>query len=452
MEIGFSGGSFYNYFIPPLFSPPTLPVQRAGRRGNFDRMKRFVIVGGGAAGFFAAVACARACAAEGQQAEVMVLERGGSFLTKVLVSGGGRCNVTHAGRDSREMAGFYPRGGRALIGAFQRFGPPETVAWFAERGVKLKAEADGRMFPVTDSSQTIVDALVGAAREAGVILRRHCGVDGAVAREGGGFELRLSDGSSLHCDRLLLATGGCRSGEGTGAALARGLGHGVEPPVPSLFTFRIDVRWLRELAGLSVNPVEVSVPGTKLRERGPLLATHWGVSGPAILRLSAWGARVLHGMGYAFPLRVNWLPGIPEQVLLEALLARAQEQPAGAIGKAGWPPLPLRMWVALLEHAGIAPEARWGTLSRAVLRRLSEQMMRTDFQVTGKSPNKAEFVTCGGVRLPEVDFKTMQSRVAPGLFLAGELLDIDGLTGGFNFQAAWTTGWIAGRAMADNQN
>lgn len=410
--------------------------------------KRVVIVGGGAAGFFAAAACAKAGAEAGRPVEVTILERGNAFLTKVLVSGGGRCNVTHAGRDSREMAARYPRGGRALIGPFERFGPPETVAWFAERGVPLKTEPDGRMFPVTDSSQTIADALIRAARGAGVNLVLHCGVERAAARPGGGFRLRLSDGRGVEAEALLLATGGCRSGEGSGAALARSLGHTIEPPVPSLFTFRIETPWLRELAGVSAEPVELSVPGTKLRERGPVLATHWGLSGPAVLRLSAWGARTLHEAGYSFPLRVNWLPGTPADGLAEALLERGRSQPAAAIGRTAWAPLPLRLWIALLGAAEIAPEARWGTVSRTALRRLAEQLTRTELQVTGKSPNKAEFVTCGGVRLSEVDFKTMQSRITPGLFFAGELLDIDGLTGGFNFQEAWTTGWIAGQAMA----
>ncbi|MDD5350188.1 MAG: NAD(P)/FAD-dependent oxidoreductase [Chthoniobacteraceae bacterium] len=409
-------------------------------------MKRIVIAGGGAAGFFAAITCAETCAEMGQPAEVMVLEHGAAFLTKVRLSGGGRCNVTHASSDARDLAAHYPRGGRALIGPFQRFGPPETTAWFQARGVALKTEGDGRMFPATDSSQTIVDALLRAASAAGVILRAHCGVEGAVRREGGGFDLTLSGGRALFCDRLLLATGGCRLGGGE--ALARSLGHTVEPPVSSLFTFRVETPWLRALAGVSANPVEVSVPGTKLRERGPLLATHWGVSGPAILRLSAWGARLLHERDYQFPLCVHWLPGSSREALTAAFLAKGASQPAGFVWKSPLPPLPLRLWEALLAAARVPPETRWGALSREARERLATQLTRTEFQVTGKSANKAEFVTCGGVRLAEVDFKTQQSRIAPGLFFAGELLDIDGLTGGFNFQAAWTTGWSAGRAMA----
>ena len=409
-------------------------------------MKRIVIAGGGAAGFFAAIECAEACAAQGQPAEVVLLERRDDFLTKVRISGGGRCNVTHACFDARALAASYPRGGRALIGPFQRFGPADTVAWFNKRGVALKTESDGRMFPTTDSSQTIVDCFLRSALDAGVELTARCGVESATQRPGGGFALTLSDGRALVCDKLLLATGGSSREAG---ALAQSLGHTLEPAVPSLFTFRVETPWLRALSGVTVEPVEVSVPGTRLRERGPVLATHWGLSGPAILRLSAWGARTLHGLDYRFPLHIHWLPEFTQEALCVALQERAISHPAGLVMKMPLRPLPNRLWEQLVLAAGVAPETRWGAFPRAALQRLLAQLTRTEFQVTGKSPNKAEFVTCGGVRLGEVDFKTMQSRVAPGLHLAGELLDIDGLTGGFNFQAAWTTGWLAGRALAN---
>ena len=406
-------------------------------------MKRVVIVGGGAAGIFAAIACAEA----EPSCEVVVLERGGDFLTKVRISGGGRCNVTHACFDPRELATYYPRGGRALIGPFQRFGPADTDDWFKARGVALKTESDGRMFPATNSSETIVDCLLRSARAAGVILTARCGVDHVDKRPGGGFVLTLSDGRPLECDRLLLASGGSRSGGGLETSV-ESLGHTLEPPIPSLFTFRIETPWLRELSGLSAEPVEVSVPGTKLCERGPVLATHWGLSGPAILRLSAWGARSLHALGYRFPLNINWLPAFSQEALLAELQARGESQPAGLVVKTPVRPLPNRLWEQLALAAGIAPQTRWGAFARPALQRLLAQLTRTEFQVAGKSANKAEFVTCGGVRLGEVDFKTMQSRIVPGLYFAGEFLDIDGLTGGFNFQAAWTTGWTAGHALA----
>lgn len=410
-------------------------------------MKRIVIVGGGAAGIFAAVACADACAEANQRAEIVVCERGPDFLTKVRVSGGGRCNVTHACFDARQLAERYPRGGRTLIGPFQRFGPAETLEWFKARGVSLHTESDGRMFPVTDSSQTIIDCLLRSARAAGVVLQTHCGVNAVAQRPGGGFLLTLSDGHSLDCEQLLLAGGGCRSGGALETSL-EALGHKLEMPVPSLFTFRVETAWLRELSGLSVDEAELCVPGTKLRECGPVLATHWGLSGPAILRLSAWGARTLQAADYRFPLQVNWLPQFSQEALTAQFQARAESQPAGLVLKNPVRPLPNRLWERLILAAGVAPETRWGAFPRAAVQRLLAQLTRTEFQVTGKSTNKAEFVTCGGVRLGEVDFKTMESRLMPGLHFAGEFLDIDGITGGFNFQAAWTTGWIAGRHMA----
>jgi predicted Rossmann fold flavoprotein len=402
---------------------------------------RVVIVGGGAAGFFAAIACAKAR----PDADVLLLEAGRQFLTKVRISGGGRCNVTHACFDPRALSERYPRGGRALIAPFHRFQPCDTVEWFTERGARLKTEPDGRMFPVTNSSETIVDCLLEAARDAGVELRPNCGVK--TARRGDAdFELTLSDGSMIECEKLCVAIGGCRT-----PAMGRWieeLGHTIESPVPSLFTFHVETPWLRELPGVAVEDVEVSVPGTNLHERGPLLVTHWGVSGPAVLRLSAWGARELHDRNYHFPLRVNWLPGRNADSLLAEFQSRRDSQPGKAVRNSPVDALPARFWEALAREAGIGPDVRWTTLPRTGALALAERLIHTELPVTGKSLNKDEFVTCGGVRLREVDFKTMESRVQPGLYFAGEVLDIDGVTGGFNFQAAWTTGWIAGHAMA----
>jgi predicted Rossmann fold flavoprotein len=407
--------------------------------------QRVVVAGGGAAGFFAAVACAEAA----PEAELTVLEKGPQFLSKVRISGGGRCNVTHASSDERDFAAHYPRGGQALIGPFQRFQASDTVAWFESRGVRLKTESDGRMFPVTDSSQTVVDCLLRAAAAARVRLTPNCGLEAVVKRPGGGFDLALTTGAALACDRLLLATGGCRA-----PALGRvavSLGHSLAPPVPSLFTFQIETPWLRELAGVSVPAVEVSVPGTRLRERGPLLVTHCGLSGPAILKLSAWGARELHDRDYRFPLQLNWLPHFDPETLAAELQSRRQAQPARYLVNTPLAPLTARLWERLVIAAGIRRETRWAELSRPAGHHLVQQLLGTELRVTGKNLNQDEFVTCGGVRLSEVDFKTMASRLCPGLYFAGELLDIDGLTGGFNFQAAWTTGWIAGRAMAGDR-
>jgi len=399
--------------------------------------KRVVIVGGGAAAFFAAIAAAE------QGAEVTVLEKTPRFLEKVRISGGGRCNVTHACGDPREFAARYPRGQRALLGPFQKFFATDTVVWFEARGVKLKAEADGRMFPVTDSSETIIDCLLEAAQKAGVRLRLNCGVQSVSKLKAGGFEVRLLS-ERIFCDKVLLATGGCRGV--AGGQLAVSLGHTPASPVPSLFTFQIESAWLRSLAGVSAD-AEVAVPAAKLRERGPLLVTHWGLSGPAVLKLSAWGARTLHGLNYQFPLLVNWLPESNSEKIVQEFQARRESVGAKLVVNAPLTPLTARLWEQLVLAAGIVRETRWSALTRAQSHALAQQLLRTEFSVTGKSLNKDEFVTCGGVKLGEVNFQTMESKLCPGLYFAGELLDIDGLTGGFNFQAAWTTGYIAGRAM-----
>ena len=399
------------------------------------------MVGGGAAGIFAAITCAEAMPG----AEVIVLEKSPQFLTKVRISGGGRCNVTHTCFDAREFATRYPRGGKELIGPLQRFSARDTMTWFEARGVRLKTEGDGRMFPVTDSSQTVMDCLLQAAKTAGVKLRANCGVETG-QRDASGFEITLANREKLSCDRLLLATGGCR-GVAFGN-LAVSLGHTLINPVPSLFTFNTETEWLRTLAGVSVESADVSVAGTGLCERGPVLITHWGLSGPAILRLSAWGARELHLRDYHFPLLVNWLPGFALEKIAREFQARRETQGAKLVANAPLAPIPARLWDALVAASGIEREARWASLTREQQQRLEQQLTRTEFAVTGKSLNKDEFVTCGGVRLTELNFKTMESRVCPGLYFAGELLDLDGITGGFNFQAAWTTGWIAGRALA----
>ena len=419
--------------------------------------RRVIIAGGGAAGFFAAIACAEAdpgCA-------VTLYEATAHPLAKVKVSGGGRCNVTHACFEPRELVQRYPRGGRELLGAFHRWQPRDTVEWFAQRGVPLKTEADGRMFPVTDDSQTIVDCLIHAAEKAGVVLRMNCGVktvEGrAPARPGGEtaspefgppqFRLTLTTGEAVPCDRLLLATGGSKTN--AGFEIARQFGHTIEPPVPSLFTFHIDDPRLKELAGVSVGEAVTAVRGTALKERGPLLITHWGLSGPAILKLSAWGARELHGRDYKFTLGVNWAPAFKPETLRAELEKARVANPKKQLGT--WCPLglPLRLWERLLGAAGLKPETQWAAVPGAAWRALAAQVGEGKFAVRGKSMFKEEFVTCGGVRLSEVDFKTMESRLQPGLHFAGEVIDVDGITGGFNFQNAWTTGHLAGRAMGE---
>jgi predicted Rossmann fold flavoprotein len=402
---------------------------------------KIIVVGGGAAGFFAAITAAE------NGADVTVLEKTSRFLDKVRISGGGRCNVTHACFEPREFSSRYPRGGRALLSPFQIFSARDTVAWFESRGVKLKTEADGRMFPVTDSSQTIVNCLFDAAEKAGVTLRLNCAVESAVKTAEGKFELTLARNEKIRCDKLLLATGGCRAA--AAGQLAVSLGHTLQTPVPSLFTFQIETPWLRSLAGVSLADAEVSAPTAKLRERGPLLVTHWGLSGPAILKMSSWGARTLHDLNYQFPLLVNWLPESNAEKIAAEFQTRRESAGAKLLVNVPVFPLTARLWEQLVLAAGIARDTRWSALTRTQAHALAQQLVRSEFLVTGKSLNKDEFVTCGGVKLGEVNFKTMGSKFCPGLFFAGELLDIDGLTGGFNFQAAWTTGFIAGRAMAN---
>lgn len=400
------------------------------------------VAGGGAAGFFGAIACARSR----PDAHVVILEKSPAPLAKVEISGGGRCNVTHACFDPRALAGRYPRGGRELIGAFHRWQPRDTAAWFAEQGVELKTEADGRMFPRTDDSRTITTCLIRAAGAAGVRMRTSCGIAGAGRLPAGGFRLALTDGGTMDCDRLLLATGGNLNSAGHDIAAA--LGHRIEPLVPSLFTFNIRDERLADLPGISVPDALVAAPGTKLSQSGPVLVTHWGLSGPAVLKLSAWGARAFAERDYAFDLSVNWLPSLDRETLIARLGKIRAESPAKQAGT--FPPIPLpgRLWRALLAGAGIDPACRWTAVSNRALGSIAAAVQDARFHVAGRSLFKDEFVTCGGVSLREVDFRTMESKICPGLFLAGELLDIDGLTGGFNLQAAWTTGRIAGLAMA----
>jgi hypothetical protein len=404
---------------------------------------RILIVGGGAAGFFAAIHAAEAAPG----ARVCLYEATAHPLAKVRVSGGGRCNVTHACPEPRELVKRYPRGGRELLGPFTRFGPRDTIAWFEVRGVTLKTEADGRMFPDTDDSATIIAALRTAADRAGVRLFTSMGVRSLARAPGGaGFDVIFTDDSAATFDRVLLATGGNKGS--AGLAIAAALGHAIEPPVPSLFTFHIADPRLVGLEGVSVPDAATSVPGAKLAERGPLLVTHWGLSGPAILKLSAWGARDLAARDYRFPLLVSWT-GETLIKTTETLVAWRLANPRKQITTLNPFALPSRLWERLVAAVpGLAPDAQRAGVSKENLQRLAARIAASEFAVEGKSLNKEEFVTCGGIRLREVDFKTMESRLVPGLHFAGEMLDIDGVTGGFNFQAAWTTGWTAGRALA----
>jgi predicted Rossmann fold flavoprotein len=405
---------------------------------------RAVVIGGGAAGFFGAITCAER--ARGTQ--VLLLEKGRHVLTKVRVSGGGRCNVTHACYDPARLGDNYPRGGQALRGPFTRFQPRDTVEWFAARHVPLKTESDGRLFPVTDDSATIVNCLLREAEKAGVRVRTEApiaSIQRSPSEEGAGFRVLFSTGETILCDRILLATGSNRQG----FRWAEALGHRIEPPVPSLFTFNVpDDPRLKGLAGISVDQARVRLAGTSLAQEGPLLITHWGLSGPAVLKLSAWGARVLFDAGYKARLEINWRPDKEEEGVLRELRDMKSARPRQQIVSHAGLNLPQRLWERLAAAAGIAADRRWADVSAQELRRFAGELCRGTYEMRGKGVFKEEFVTCGGVRLDEVNCKTMESRVCPGLHFAGEVLDIDGVTGGFNFQSAWTTAWLAGQAMA----
>ena len=401
--------------------------------------KSIVVVGGGAAGFFAAINCAE----QFPDCEVVILERAKEVLGKVRISGGGRCNVCHEEYDPRELVKSYPRGAKALIGPFHRFCTGDTVGWYYERGVELKTEEDGRMFPVTDSSATIVDCLWGSAIAAGVEVKTQVNVKDLEQTADGKWKLDCGKAGHFEADAVLLAPGS----NPRIWNMLEALGHSIVPPVPSLFTFNVKDPRIEGLMGLSVPAAEVRVAGTKLLASGPLLVTHWGFSGPAVLRVSAWGARELNALNYNFEMRLNWTPAHHMESMIEALGACRKDSARQQVVLRPQFGLPKRLWRRLCEAARIPEALRWADLSNAQLRALAAELTDGRYPVRGKSTFKEEFVTAGGVALKEVNFKTMESKVLPGIFFAGEVLNIDAITGGFNFQAAWTTGWLAAKGM-----
>ncbi|MEB3292823.1 MAG: NAD(P)/FAD-dependent oxidoreductase [Synechococcales bacterium] len=410
-----------------------------------------VVIGGGAAGFFGAIACAEA----NPRAQVKLLEAGRDPLSKVRISGGGRCNVTHHCVEPAALIQNYPRGAKALRGAFSRFQPQDTIAWFRDRGVTLKTEADGRMFPTSDDSATIVHCLMEAAQDAGVRLRTHAAVKHIRQRPAqeaefptAAFQVELRSGELLPCDRILIATGSSPQGH----QMAQQLGHQIVAPVPSLFTFNVPDPRLQDLAGISVNSarLRLQVGAEKFEQTGALLITHWGFSGPAVLKLSAWAARELHDQRYQAELTVNWLPETSMEGLRQTLMQVKSQLAKRTIATSCPVMIPRRLWERLLTQIGVAADLRWADFSKQAMNALVQELLQGKYVVTGKGVFKEEFVTCGGVLLKEVDFKTMASRCCPGLYFAGEVLDIDGVTGGFNFQSAWTTGWLAGQAIASS--
>ncbi len=406
-----------------------------------------LVVGGGAAGYFAAITAGEAT--KGRQ--VVLSESGTRPLRKVEISGGGRCNVTHHCYDPREFSKAYPRGEKELSSAFSRFQAEDTVSWFESRGVKLKAEEDGRMFPVTDSSETIISCLETAREKAGVqlLLQTKATRIERLSDNAPRFQVTIKsphEQSSIEFDAVILTTGSTP----TGYQIARSLGHQIEECVPSLFTFEVPDSRLQDLSGISVSEAALTlrIPGEKdLKEKGPLLVTHWGLSGPSVLRLSAWGAPQLAHHNYQAELLVDWAPQRNHEELTVRISEHKERFSKRQVTSDPAVVLPKRLWQNLTQACSVKNDTTWHSLNKTQLRQLVQMLKSSSFRITGKGVFKEEFVTCGGVSLSEVDFRTMESKLCSGLYFAGEILNIDGITGGYNFQSAWTTGWIAGKSV-----
>lgn len=412
-------------------------------------MKTFdvIIAGGGAAGFFTAINIAE----HNPALKIAILERGKETLTKVRISGGGRCNVTHACFVPNDLAKFYPRGEKELRGPFHTFASGDTIEWFEKHGVELKIEEDGRMFPITDSSQTIIDCFVNSAKKLGIQVLTGQSIQ-SIFKSDSGWKLDTQT-ESYACKKLVVATG---SNPKIWDLLAS-VGHAIVPPVPSLFTFNIKDPRIKNLPGIAANAT-VKVIGTKLTATGPLLITHWGMSGPAILKLSAWGARELFSLNYKFTISVNWL-GVEMNDALEILREIKDESPKKTVCKkspfdSNGPQvnvvIPNRLWESMVQASGIPEDVQWANLSKPHLQNLAGQLTQARFSVDGKSTFKEEFVTAGGIDLKEIDFKTMRSKLHDNLYFAGEIVNIDAITGGFNFQNAWTGGFLAAKSIASD--
>lgn len=408
------------------------------------KSKNIAIVGGGAAGVFSAIAAAEAS----PNSNVHVFEKSAKLLGKVLISGGGRCNVTHACFDPNELVENYPRGFREFLGPFNKFGCGDTMEWFTDRGVELKIENDNRVFPVSNESSTIVNCLLDFAKRAGVEFHLRHGLK-SIIKENDLFSLHFDSGDIFSFDRVLIATGGSKR---LWSELKK-LGHQVVTPVPSLFTFNIRDSRLNDMAGISMPQVRATVPIGGFETEGPLLITHWGLSGPSILKLSSFGARWMNEVDHCFTIFIDWVPSESSDNLFETLNGFRKDfnfQRKRVVSNSMFG-IPMRLWKTLCAFAKIPDSANWSDLSKLVVRRFSDTLSESTFQVVDKSTFKEEFVTAGGVLLEEVDFKTFESRIIPGLYFAGEVLDVDALTGGFNFQAAWTSAWLAGHSIVNER-
>lgn len=403
--------------------------------------KKIAIIGGGAAGFFAAVNCAK----NFPQHHITIFEKSNKLLTKVRVSGGGRCNVTHACFDIQQLVKNYPRGEKHLMNAFARFNPVDTVRWFEERGVKLKTEEDGRMFPITNQSETIIDCLMSEAEKYKVDIVTNAELIKLSKKSDEKFELTFKDGTILIADKVLIAAGGHPKAESL--KWLNETGHELVSPAPSLFTFNIPNSPVVELMGVSVQDAKLRIAGTKHLINAPLLITHWGMSGPAVLKLSSVAARELAAKNYEFDLFISWITDYNSDQLQRIFPALKNEYGSKQIYNQCPFDLPKRLWMFLLNKSTIPETIRWADLSREQIKILTQNLTHDIYKVRGKTTFKEEFVTCGGVTLNDVDFKTMESKKCKGIYFAGEVLDIDAITGGFNFQAAWTTGYIAAMNM-----
>lgn len=402
-----------------------------------------IIVGGGAAGVFAALA-----AKERQpNARVLIIERSNDLLAKVRLSGGGRCNVTNSCSPLSTFIQNYPRGSKELQGPLHRFGSKETVEWFESRGVRLKTEADGRIFPSTDSSETIIACLCSELSAKGIEISFNTKIR-SIKRTSENFQITVEEASTLTSRAVILATGSNPSGYG----LATALGHTLISPLPSLFAFLVPSSPLSHVRGISVESVKASLVGTRLSQQGPILLTHFGFSGPVILKLSSWSARYLHERGYKAELSINWLPDDPEELIFQHLIEWKNSCPHGYLSSHPHFALPKSLWRAIIGEENPYSHQPASTIPHQHLRTVANKLHDSRYQIDGVSPHREEFVTCGGVSLKEVRWKTMESTSCPGLFFAGEILDVDGLTGGFNLQNAWTTGWIAGSSSISSSD
>jgi len=403
--------------------------------------KKVIVIGGGAAGFFAAINAALMNPA----LDIIILEKTGKLLSKVKVSGGGRCNVTHHCFDNRELVKHYPRGHRELLQVFSRFAVEDTIRWFETRGVKLKTEEDGRMFPVSDDSQTIIDCFLDLSDRLGIKIKTHCEVH-AIIRSGDQFQVKTNQDLIL-ADRIICANGG--HNKHGGYDLVKNLGHKIISPVPSLFTFNLPDEPIRKLLqGVSVPSAEVKIRGTRLSYSGPVLITHWGLSGPAVLKLSAFAAHELHEVAYNAEIIVNWVHPLNRDETVESLLGFQRENKKALPRTKPFQNLPKSFWEYLCEKSALPENRPWAEIGSRHIHSLAENICQSVLKMNGKTTFKEEFVTSGGVDLKEIDFKTMQSRIVPGIYFCGEVLNIDGITGGFNFQSAWSTAWICASAIS----